>query len=114
MPPKKSYEDIYPWRDANKWGISASAEALKWACKTWEEGLIEGEADYDGLVDFIEKQEATLKNIRYKSSATTSGGAAGQSETSSGTPGPASGTRRGTDRYSGRTEPTKPSSHRPI
>ena len=86
MPPKKSYEDIYPWHDANKWGITASAEALKWACKTWEEGLIEGEADYDGLVDFIEKQEATLKNIRYKSPATKSGGAAGPSETSSGTP----------------------------
>ena len=80
----KSYEDIYPWHDANKWGITASADVLKWALKTWDEGLKEGEADYKGLVDFIATMDATHTKLRHKSPTKKTAGATAGTSTGAG------------------------------
>ena len=59
---KHSYEDTYAWQSTDRWGVSASAEVVKWATKTYDEGLVECKADSANLKDF----NATLKSLRKK------------------------------------------------
>ena len=57
---KHSYEDTYPWQESHKWGLSASAEVVRWATKTYDEGLVECKEDTANLRDF----NGTLKKLR--------------------------------------------------
>ena len=59
---KHSYEDTYAWQSTDRWGVSASAEVVKWATKTYDEGLVECKADSANLKDF----NATLKSLHKK------------------------------------------------
>ena len=60
--PKNSFEETYPWTDANKWGITTSPDTMKWATKAWDEGYLESKTDYTNLVDF----NATLESLYNK------------------------------------------------
>ena len=58
---KHSYEDTYPWTTPDKWGVSVSLEAIRWAARTWLEGQEESKQDLANLKDFNKtlEQEAT-------------------------------------------------------
>ena len=61
--PKHSFEETFPWTDANKWGFTLSSDTMKWVTKTWDEGFKESQADLACLVDFNAGLDSTIKKL---------------------------------------------------
>ena len=78
---KTSYEDTYPWTNSDRWGVTTSAETLKWAIKAWNEGKAECKSDKDNLKSENEALRRML-NILEKDNED---GAAGYQEASTST-----------------------------
>ena len=76
---KYSYEDTLPWTAPDKWGVTISLEAIRWAARTWLEGLEESKQDLANLKDFNKVLESVYEKLQNKSG--------GQAVPASATPG---------------------------
>ena len=76
---KHSYEDTYPWTTPDKWGVTISLEAIRWAARTWLERLEESKQDLANLKDFNKVLENVYEKLQNKSG--------GQAVPASATPG---------------------------
>ena len=74
---KYSYEDTFPWTTPDKWGVTISTEAIRWAGRTWQEGQEESKQDLANLIDFNETLKRVYKKLRTDNTdGTAAGGAA--------------------------------------
>ena len=73
---KTSYEDTYPWTNSDRWGVTISAETLRWVIKAWNEGKAECISDRDNLRSENEALKRML-NILEKDNEDGPGGTEG-------------------------------------
>ena len=74
---KYSYEDTFPWTAPDKWGVTISLEAIRWAARTWLEGQEESKQDLANLKDFNKTLESVYEKLQTnRTDGTTAGGQA--------------------------------------